>query len=81
MLEGKRTLNLTYSSMIGNKCVVYMTASVPENGRINTSKTIQDKSLYEANKEECRRDMAAFDEILWKLEDNSAADNAEEQKA
>ena len=41
MLEGKRTLNLTYSSMIENKCVVYMTASVPENGRINTSKTIQ----------------------------------------
>lgn len=32
--------------------------------------------MYEVNKAECRKDMAAFDELLWKLEDQGAVDTA-----
>lgn len=33
--------------------------------------------MYEANKEECRKDMAAFDELLWKLEDQGTVDTTD----
>lgn len=55
-------------------------------GKSNCTKTIQDQEMYEANKAECRKDMAAFDELLWKLEDQGTVDTAkntdtEEQRA
>lgn len=34
--------------------------------------------MYEANKAECRKDMAAFDELLWKLEDQGTVDTAKD---
>lgn len=73
MLKGTKSMNLSYSSVIGDKSVVYMTAQVPETGRVNCTKTIQNQELYEANKAECRKDMAAFDELLWNLEDQGTA--------
>lgn len=81
MLKGTKSMNLSYSSIIDGKSVVYMTAQVPETGKSNCTKTIQDQEIYEANKAECRKDMAAFDELLWKLEDQGAADNTEGQEA
>ena len=81
MLKGTKSMNLSYSSIIDGKSVVYMTAQVPETGKSNCTKTIQDQEMYEANKAECRKDMAAFDELLWKLEDQGTADNTEEQEA
>lgn len=73
MLKGTKSMTLSYSSIIGDKSVVYMSAQVPETGGSNCTKTIQDQEMYEANKAECRKDMAAFDELLWKLEDQGAA--------
>lgn len=86
MLKGTKSMNLSYSSIIDGKSVVYMSAQVPETGKSNCTKTIQDQEMYEANKAECRKDMAAFDELLWKLEDQGTVDTAkntdtEEQRA
>ena len=68
-LKGTKNIALSYQSMIGDQVAVYMSAQIPESGRSNSSKTIQDLDLYEANKAECREDMAAFDEMLFELED------------
>lgn len=70
-LKGTKSVSLSYQSMIGDKVAVYMTASIPESGKSNSNKTIQDLDLYEANKTECRQDMAEFDAMLWELEDQS----------
>ena len=70
-LKGTKSVSLSYQSMIGDKVAVYMTASIPESGRSNSNKTIQDLDLYEANKTECRQDMAEFDAMLWELEDQN----------
>lgn len=71
MLKGTKSVSLSYQSMIGDKVAVYMSAQIPESGRSNSNKTIQDLDLYEANKTECREDMAKFDDMLWELEDRS----------
>lgn len=72
-LKGTKNISLSYQSMIGDQVAVYMSAQIPESGRSNSSKTIQDLDLYEANKAECREDMAAFDEMLFELEDQQTA--------
>lgn len=72
-LKGTKNIALSYQSMIGDQVAVYMSAQIPESGRSNSSKTIQDLDLYEANKAECREDMAAFDEMLFELEDQQTA--------
>ena len=71
MLKGTKSISLSFNSMIGDQPVVYMSAQIPESGRSNSSKTIQDLTLYEANKAECRADMETFDAMLWDLEDQS----------
>lgn len=77
MLKGTKSVSLSYQSMIGDKVAVYMSAQIPESGRSNSNKTIQDLDLYEANKTECRQDMAEFDAMLWELEDQSADPEAD----
>lgn len=71
-LKGTKSVSLSYQSMIGDQVAVYMSAQIPESGRSNSNKTIQDLGLYEENKAECREDMAQFDVMLWELEDQSA---------
>ncbi|MDO5402986.1 MAG: hypothetical protein Q4F11_06060 [Eubacteriales bacterium] len=45
--------------------VVYMNVSVNENGTSsNINKSIQDKDMYIANREICRQDMAAFEDMM-----------------
>lgn len=78
MLKGTKSTTLNYSSVIDGKTVVYMTAQIPESGKSNCSKNIQDKELYEANKTECRKDMAAFDEMIYQLEDQNVGGNTNE---
>lgn len=45
--------------------VALLSASVKTNGEVNLSRTIQDKILFEANKEEILKDFAAFDEYAY----------------
>lgn len=73
MLKGNKSVSLNYQSIIGEKQAVYMSAQIPESGNSNSTKNIADLALYEANKAECRADMAAFDALLWELEDQQTA--------
>lgn len=77
-LKGTKNIALSYQSMIGDQVAVYMSAQIPESGRSNSTKTIQDLDLYEANKTECREDMAAFDEMLFELEDQQTEEVPED---
>ena len=45
MLKGTKSMNLSYSSIIDGKSVVYMSAQVPETGKSNCTKTIQDQEM------------------------------------
>ena len=49
--------------------VVYMSASINEDGNTNINKNIVNKEMYEANKADIRKDMAAFDTIVYEQED------------
>lgn len=69
MLTGNKSISFNYQSMVGETPVVYMTGQIPESGKSTCTKTIMDLELYEANKAECRKDIAAFDAIVWEAED------------
>lgn len=69
MLIGTKSTTLNYQSAIDGVVAVYMSATISENGQVSTSKTIQNTDLYEKNKDECRNDMAKFDQIIFELED------------
>ena len=49
--------------------VVYMSASINEDGNTNINKNIVNKEMYEANKADIRKDMAAFDTLVYEQED------------
>lgn len=71
MLKTSKTINLSGNSMINDKPVVYMLANVStDGGTTSHSSSIQDKALYEANKVECRQDMATFDQMVYEIEDS-----------
>ena len=69
MLIGTKSTTLNYQSAIDGVVAVYMSATIGENGQVSTSKTIPNTDLYEKNKDECRNDMAKFDQIIFELED------------
>lgn len=48
-----------------NVPVAYLSASIPEDGTPNVSKSIQNKELYIENKDEVDSDMAQFEKMAW----------------
>lgn len=70
MLKGKRSTTLNYSSVINDEIVVNLYANIPETGETSRNVNILNKSLYEANKEECRADMEAFGKLVDEIEDS-----------
>ena len=60
---------MNFISMINDRPVVYMSAQIPEAGNASTSVTIQDRDLYKANKAECRKDIEAFNQLVYAAED------------
>lgn len=70
MLETKKSTTLTGTITIEDKQVVYLNASISSDGSSdNINQTIQDKALYAANKAEVRKDIAAFTEEFYALQD------------
>lgn len=73
MLKGTKAISLNYSSVVRvneqDVDVVYMNAQIRTDGSSTATKTIQKQEIYEAHKEECRADMAAFDQMVYELED------------
>lgn len=70
MLKTTKTVQLSGQSVITTETegqsteqvVVYMNATVPEEGTVTISKTIQNKTLYDVNKTACRKDMDDFED-------------------
>lgn len=73
-LKGNISTTLSYHSEIEGVKTVYMSATIPENGMTTQTKKIMDKEVYEANKEQCRTDMKAFDRMVEEVEDRDAMD-------
>lgn len=42
---------------------------IPEAGNASTSITVQGRDLYETNKTECRKDIEAFNQLVYAAED------------
>ena len=64
-----KSTSMNFNSMINDRPVVYMSAQIPEAGNASTSITVQDRDLYEANRAECRKDIEAFNQIVYAAED------------
>ena len=51
MLKGTKSTSMNFNSMINDKSAVYMSAQIPVNGSASITITVQDRDLYEANKD------------------------------
>lgn len=62
MLKSNESMTISGESKIEDKVVVSMVASINTDGEgfPNTSHTVLDKELFEANIEACQADIAAF---------------------
>ncbi len=71
MLKLNKNITLTGVSEINGQQVVYMSSTINTEGNnnTNTTKTITNKELYNANLEVARADMAAFESEVFKVED------------
>ncbi|HBL05892.1 MAG TPA: hypothetical protein DDZ33_02920 [Clostridium sp.] len=71
MLKTNKSITLTGYSIIENKQVAYMNATISTDGGNvgSVTRSIQNQELYNANKVEVRADMDAFDKQLYAIED------------
>lgn len=71
MLKLNKNITLTGVSEVNGQQVVYMSSTINTEGNnnTNTTKTITNKELYNANVEAARADMAAFESEVFKVED------------
>ena len=75
MLNINKTTNVSVQSFIEviendstiKKQVAYMNASVSENGNVNINKSIQDITLFTANKEAVLADFTEFENYVYGL--------------
>ena len=69
MLKGTKSTSMNFNSMINDKSAVYMSPQIPVNGSASITITVQDRDLYEANKTQCRKDIEAFNQLVYAAED------------
>lgn len=70
MVEINKSITLTGSSKINGVQAVYMSASIEAGSNsANVTKTITDKDLYNANKDEARKDVSEFESAVYAIED------------
>ena len=65
MLNTTTSKNISGTSTIDNITVANMYATINENGNISINKTILDQNTYASNKDEVKKDMADFDELVY----------------
>lgn len=68
-LTVNKSITLSGQAKIGDRVAIQMTANLSEDGNTYTNENIVDQELYASNKAECRKDMAAFREKVYELED------------
>lgn len=71
MLKTGRTITINGNSMIDDKIVVYMNATLNTDGSSNENinKNIQNQELYSNNKEAVRKDMRDFEDLVFAEQD------------
>jgi hypothetical protein len=71
MLNTNKNITLSGTSVIDGVQVVYMSASISTDGGngANVNKTITNQEVYNANKVQVRADIKAFEEEVYKIED------------
>lgn len=79
MLKATRSITISANSMINGTQTVYMSAKLETDGKVTSSTAIQNVDLYEANKDQCRADLAAFQQMVYDLEDQGAQENTPDQ--
>ena len=75
-LNYKKSITITGESKIGDKVAIYLNANITTDtaGNSNVTTSIQDQTLYRANKTECRQDIDDFQEKVWAAEDDFLAE-------
>ncbi|OXX84151.1 hypothetical protein AVM15_06080 [Paraclostridium benzoelyticum] len=71
MLKTGRIITINGNSMIDDKIVVYMNATLSTDGSSNENinKNIQNQELYASNKEAVRKDMRDFEDLVFAEQD------------
>lgn len=71
MLNINKNITLSGTSVIDGVQVMYMSASISTDGGngANVNTTITNQEIYNANKAQVRADKAAFEEEVYKVED------------
>ncbi|MCR1851140.1 hypothetical protein NSA42_17850 [Paeniclostridium sordellii] len=75
MLNTNKTITISGTSTIDGQTVVYMSASLSTDGTTqeNLSKTVQNQEVYNKNKEDIRKDMRDFEDLVYAEQDKLAA--------
>lgn len=81
MLNTNRTINLNAESKIGGQVVANMYATLSTNGtgNENINKTILNQELYNQNKDEVRKDMRDFEDLVFEEQDKLDTNNLESE--
>lgn len=75
MLNTNKNISLSGNSIIGGIAVVMFNANISTDGGAGSvNKTIIKQETYDANRTECRADIAAFSEAVYEIEDEIIAD-------
>lgn len=71
MLNTSKSITISGHSIIQGQVVAYMSANLSTDGNTNESlsKNIQNQSLYDSNKEEVRKDMRDFEDLVYAEQD------------
>lgn len=75
-LEIRKTISLTGESKVEDKTIVYFSANVStdESSKTSFNQNIVEQELYQANRLACRKDAAAFQNAVYDVEDQLAAE-------
>lgn len=73
MLKTSKNITVIGESLVNNVQVVYMQATIKTDGTNNASitKNITNQELYNKNRTEVRADMEAFEDEVYKIEDEN----------
>ena len=78
MLNYRKSITVTGESVVGGVNIAYMNATISDNGEININRSIQNKELFETNKDAITADFKEFDEYAYSLISGKTDGNVDE---
>ncbi|MGM0206427.1 hypothetical protein IGI96_000896 [Enterococcus sp. DIV0421] len=81
-LNINKSISITGGSVINGQRIVYLSANVTTDtaGNTNINQSIENQAVYRQNKEECRKDIDAFQDEVWKVEDELLTESTEKNE-